>query len=229
MFVRTNVQEEYGNEQEQWKAQVDVYLQKLHVEATERATAMALASTEQQELEQKLWEVERKLEETEQQLQELSSKPQEQQQQPEQQQDAQQLLLTPRPSDWGPDRELAAACQVGWTVYCVNMAGPMQGVLVQHARIDILLHQTTNAGAGVAAYAEYGRGSAPAPAAARVRDRCAAPAAAAAVGVCVARPRSAALAAQPQDRGIPLLPNRARGRADRRTAAAARRLRRRLC
>lgn len=51
------VQEEYSNEQELWKAQLDVYLQKLHVEAHERTAAVALAAAEQQELEQKLWEV----------------------------------------------------------------------------------------------------------------------------------------------------------------------------
>lgn len=51
------VQEEYSNEQEQWKAQLDVYLQKLHVEAHERTAAVALAAAEQQEVEQKLWEV----------------------------------------------------------------------------------------------------------------------------------------------------------------------------
>lgn len=51
------VQEEYSNDQEQWKAQLDVYMQKLHVEAHERAAGLALAAQEQQEIEQKLWEV----------------------------------------------------------------------------------------------------------------------------------------------------------------------------
>jgi hypothetical protein len=51
------VQEEYSNEQEQWKAQLGVYLQKLHVEAHERTAAVEVAAKEQQELEQKLWEV----------------------------------------------------------------------------------------------------------------------------------------------------------------------------
>lgn len=57
MWVSHAVQEEYGNEQEQWKAQLGVYLQKLHVEAHERTAAVELAAKEQQELEQKLWEV----------------------------------------------------------------------------------------------------------------------------------------------------------------------------
>jgi hypothetical protein len=51
------VQEEYENEQEQWKAQLDVYLQKLNVEAHERTAAVSLAAMQHQEVEQKLWEV----------------------------------------------------------------------------------------------------------------------------------------------------------------------------
>lgn len=51
------MQEEYSNEQEQWRMQLDVYLQKLHVEAHEREAAVGLAAVEQQQLEQKLWEV----------------------------------------------------------------------------------------------------------------------------------------------------------------------------
>jgi hypothetical protein len=51
------LQEELANEQDSWKAQVDAYMQKLHVESHERAAALALAASEQQELEQKLWEV----------------------------------------------------------------------------------------------------------------------------------------------------------------------------
>lgn len=51
------MQEEYENEQEQWKAQLDVYLQKLNVEAHERTAAVALAAMQHQEVEQKLWEV----------------------------------------------------------------------------------------------------------------------------------------------------------------------------
>lgn len=51
------VQEEYENEQEHWKGQLDATLLKLNVEAHERTAAVALAAEQQQELEQKLWEV----------------------------------------------------------------------------------------------------------------------------------------------------------------------------